>query len=211
MFILLFSFITSYNQPTWGIDNPIPELLNHGEVFIHFRNEPIQKLRAKIGVGIWNSIFLGISYGGDNLVGYDDVEWEEQPSLDFRIRLLSTGSLEGVIGFNNEPIENYASKGAFGTIGLRFFTGPLRFILSGGGNYNTDLDGADLFANMALNINGPHTFHMEYILGSNDDNKNRIHLGYRLQSGALGIQMDLKDIFSGRIGRQLQIYYRENF
>jgi len=211
MAILILSFITSYNQPTLGVDNPLPVLLNHGEVYIQIKNEPINKLRTKIGVGIWNSIFLGISYGGGNLVGYGDIEWEEQPALDFRIRLFEAGGIESVIGFNNEPIENYIGKGVFCAVGYRMYLGGLRLLLSGGGNYNTTENGADLFANLAMNINGPHTFHLEYILGANDLEKNRLHIGYRIQSGALGVQIDLKDILSGDLGRQIQIFYRENF
>ncbi len=211
MVFLILSFIASYNQPIWGIDNPLPVLLNHGEVYIQFRNEPIHKVRAKLGVGIWNSIILSVSYGGDNLVGYGEVDWEDQPALDLRIRLFESLGLEGVVGFNNEPIENYSGKGAFGTIGYRLFLGSFRLLLSGGGSYNFTEKGADLFANSVLNINGPHSIHLEYILGTNDDCKNRLHIGYRIQSGALGVQIDLKDILSGDIGRQMQIFYRENF
>jgi hypothetical protein len=86
-------------------------------------------------------------------------------------------------------------------------------ILSGGANYNYDEEekGADFFGNAALNLAEAHTFHLEYIMGINDEDKNRFNLGYKLQSGSLGIQFDLKNIFSRSVGRQLQIFYRENF
>lgn len=211
MILFLFSIISAYNEPTTGIENPLPILLYHGEVIIHVKQEPINKLRAKIGVGIWNGIILGTSFGGENLVGYGDIEWEEKPSLDIRMRLFGNGTIESVIGYNDEPIENYACKHLFVTIGTRL---KPRLILSGGMNYNyTEGNGMDFFGNLAFNLSAPHTLHFEYIFGANDNDgeKNRFNLGYKLQSGSLGIQFDLKNILSGDVGRQIQIFYRENF
>jgi hypothetical protein len=208
MILFLLSMISTYQEPITGIDNPLPVLLYHGEVLIHIKEEPINKLRGKIGVGIWNGIILSTSFGGTNIVGYGDVDWEDQIGVDVRVRLFGNGILESVIGYNNEPIENYAGKHIFATIGTHLLPGLL---LSGGGNYNHDEDGADLFGNAVLNLGEAHTFHLEYIMGINDEDKNRFNLGYKLQSGSLGIQFDLKNILSGDVGRQLQISYRESF
>lgn len=216
MVLLIISFISIYNQPTWGIDNPLPTLLNHGEVVVRIKNEPANIMRGKIGVGIWNSILLGVSYGGSNIVGYGDIEWEERPYLDFRIKLLDTGFLLGTAGYNDEPIEGgrFESKEMFGILGVRSKMGPFRIIFTGGVNYNSDSESADFFSNAALNLNGPHTFHIEYILGApddDDDERNRFNLGYSILSGALSVQIDLKDLASDEIGRQIQIGYRQNF
>ncbi len=209
MIIFLLSMISSYNEPIIGIDNPLPVLLYHGEVLIHIKEEPTNKLRAKIGVGIWNGIILSTSFGGTNLIGYGDISWEDRPALDLRIRLFGNGIIESVIGYNDEPIEEYAEKYIFATVGTRLMPG---LILSGGGNYNFDEgNGADIFGNAALNLAEAHTFHLEYIMGANDNDESRFNLGYKLQSGSLGIQFDLKNIFSGTVGRQLQIFYRESF
>lgn len=209
MILILLSMISTYYEPITGIDNPLPVLLYHGEVFIHIKDEPIDKLRAKIGVGIWNGIILGISFGGTNLVGYGDVDWEDQPGVDIRARLFGNGIIESVIGYNNEPIENYAEKHLFATLGTRLMPG---LILSGGANYNHDEDnGFDIFGNAALTLAEAHTFHLEYIMGANDEDKNRLNLGYKLQSGSMGIQFDIKNILGESVGRQLQIFYRESF
>jgi hypothetical protein len=214
MILFVLSMISTYYQPITGIDNPLPVLLYHGEVIIHIKEEPIDtlranKLRAKIGVGIWNGIILGTSFGGTNIVGYGDAEWEDRPALDLRIRLFGNGTIESVFGYNDEPIENYAEKLLFVTLGTRLLPG---LMVSGGANYNyQDDNGGDLFGNAALNLGEAHTFHLEYIMGANDEDKNRFNLGYKLQSGSLGIQFDLKNIFSGDVGRQLQISYRESF
>lgn len=209
MILILLSMISSYYEPITGIDNPLPVLLYHGEVFIHIKDEPIDKLRAKIGVGIWNGIILGISFGGTNLVGYGDVDWEDQPGVDIRARLFGNGIVESVIGYNNEPIEDYAKKHLFATLGTRLMPG---MILSGGANYNHDENnGLDLFGNAALTLAEAHTFHLEYTLGANDEDQSRLNLGYKLQSGSMGIQFDIKDILGESVGRQLQIFYRESF
>ncbi len=218
MILVLLSMISTYYEPITGIDNPLPVLLYHGEVLIHIKEEPINKLRAKIGVGIWNGIILGISFGGTNLVGYGDVDWEDQPGVDIRSRLFGNGIIESVIGYNNEPIEEYnesiegyAEKHLFACIGTRLMPG---IILSGGANYNHDEDnGIDIFGNAALTLAEAHTFHLEYIMGANDEDeyKNRFNLGYKLQSGSMGIQFDLKNILGESVGRQLQIFYRESF
>jgi len=210
MILFLLSIITTYNEPITGIDNPLPVMLYHGEVLIHIKEEPIDNLRAKIGVGIWNGIILSTSFGGTNIVGYGDIEWEDRPALDLRIRLFGNGVIESVVGYNDEPIEDYAKKYIFATAGTRLMPG---LILSGGANYNYDEEekGADLFGNAALNLGETHTFHFEYIMGANDEAKNRFNVGYKLQSGSLGIQFDLKNIFSRSVGRQIQIFYRENF
>jgi len=211
MILVLLSMISTYYEPITGIDNPLPVLLYHGEVLIHIKEEPIDKLRAKIGVGIWNGIILGISFGGTNLVGYGDIDWEDQPGVDIRARLFGNGIIESVIGYNNEPIEEYAKKHLFASIGTRLMPG---IILSGGANYNHDEDnGIDIFGNAALTLAEAHTFHCEYIMGANDEDgyKNRFNLGYKLQSGSMGIQFDLKNILGESVGRQLQIFYRESF
>jgi len=209
MILVLLSMISSYYEPITGIDNPLPVLLYHGEVLIHIKEEPINKLRAKIGVGIWNGIILGISFGGTNLVGYGEVDWEDQPGVDIRARLFSNGIMESVIGYNNEPIENYSEKHVFATIGTRLMPG---MILSGGANYNHDENnGLDIFGNASLTLAEAHTFHLEYIMGANDDDKSRLNLGYKLQSGSMGIQFDIKNILDESVGRQLQIFYREGF
>jgi hypothetical protein len=210
MIFFLLSIIAIYSEPIIGVDNPLPIMLYHGEVIIHIKEEPIGNLRAKLGVGIWNGIILSASFGGTNIVGYGDIDWEDRPSLDCRIRLFDNGIIESVIGYNDEPIENYARKYIFATVGTRQLPG---LILSGGANYNyeEEVRGMDLFGNAALTIGEAHTFHLEYILGANDEEKNRFNLGYKLQSGSLGIQFDLKNIFAESVGRQLQIFYRENF
>jgi hypothetical protein len=201
--------ISSYYEPITGIDNPLPVLLYHGEVFIHIKDEPIDKLRAKMGVGIWNGIILGISFGGTNLVGYGEVDWEDQPGVDIRARLFGNGIVESVIGYNNEPIEDYAEKHLFATLGTRLMPG---MILSGGANYNHDEDmGFDIFGNAALTLAEAHTFHLEYTMGANDEVDNRFSFGYKLQSGSMGIQFDIKNILGESVGRQLQIFYRESF
>jgi hypothetical protein len=216
MILILLSMISTYYEPITGIDNPLPVLLYHGEVLIHIKEEPINKLRAKIGVGIWNGIILGISFGGTNLVGYGDVDWEDQPGVDIRARLFGNGIIESVIGYNNEPIEEYnesiegyAKKHLFACIGTRLMPG---LILSGGTNYNHDEDnGFDIFGNAALTLAEAHTFHLEYIMGANDEVDNRFNFGYKLQSGSMGIQFDIKNILGESVGRQLQIFYREGF
>ncbi len=209
MILLILSVISTYQEPITGIDNPLPVLLYHGEVIIHIKEEPIDKLRAKICVGIWNGIILGTSFGGTNIVGYGDTEWESRPAIDLRIRLFSNGMIESVFGYNDEPIENYAKKYMFATIGTRLLPG---LMVSGGVNYNYEEDqGADLFGNAFINVDEANTFHLEYIMGVNDEDKNRFNLAYKLQSGNLGIQFDLKNLFSGDVGRQIQILYRESF
>ncbi len=209
MILFLFSMISTYYEPITGIDNPLPVLLYHGEVLIHIKEEPINNLRAKIGVGIWNGIILSTSFGGRNIVGYEDTEWEDRPALDLRVRLFGNGILESVFGYNDEPIEEYEKKYLFATVGTHLFPG---LILAGGANYNYEEDnGMDLFGNAALILGEAHTLHLEYIMGANDEDKNRFNLGYKLQPGSMGIQFDLKNIFSGNVGRQLQIFYRESF
>lgn len=213
MVLILLSFISSYNRPLTGVDNPVPVLLNHGEVLMQIREEPIGKLRGKIAVGIWNSIFLGVSYGDSNLVGYGDMKWDSRPSLDIRMRLFGTGTIESVVGYNNERLDKYEEKDIFAAIGYQLNFGNPNLLISGGSNFNHVESGFDFFGNAILNFSGSHTFHVEYIFGANDedDERNRINLGYRLQSGSMGVQFDVKDIFSDRIGRQIQIFYRENF
>ncbi|MEO0293159.1 MAG: hypothetical protein ABIN61_02920 [candidate division WOR-3 bacterium] len=209
MTLFIFSILAS-SEGIIGIDNPLPNMLYHGEVFLEVKEEPIGKLRAKLGAGIWNGIFLSLSYGGRNIVGFGDIEWEKQPTIDFRIRLFKNEILESVIGFNNEPIENYAEKYIFITLGTHLF--PM-LLLSCGTNYNYEKEkkNLDLFGNLALSLGEVNFLHLEYIMGTNDQEKHRVGLGYRIHSGSIGIQFSLKNLFSNEIGRQLQIFYKESF
>ena len=48
MIFFLLSMISTYYEPIMGIDNPLPALLYHGEVLIHIKEEPINKLSQKL-------------------------------------------------------------------------------------------------------------------------------------------------------------------
>jgi hypothetical protein len=211
LIILTALYISNVSIPINGIDNPLPSIEKHGEVNFNLRVEPDDWIKFSLGIGLWDYFSMKAGYGGKNIVGYGDIDWSNEVWVELRGMVYNDGSNSFLIGYSTIPYLDSIPKGLFGVLGRRQGIGPFAISLNGGLNYNFERKLLDGFADLYLNIGKPHYIIFEWTLNSGSENQNIFSPGYQNQALPLGIQVDLKDIFSDNIGRGIQIFYRESF
>lgn len=213
IYLIIFSTIISNSSysPISGIDNPLPVVPGHGEVIFNLRVEPDNWIKMKLGVGLWDFFMMSIAYGGENIVGRGDITWGKDLWVDVRSYLYSDYENHILVGYSTEPFSGAVIKGLYLCAGREQGIGFGRIFGSAGINYNFNNKQADFFGDAYLNLGESHYFIIEYTAGLGYTKKNIFNFGYLNQSMSLGIQIDLKDIINGDIGRELQVIFRESF
>ncbi len=212
MFFILFSiFVSNISIPINGIDNPLPSIEKHGEVNFNLRVEPDDWIKFSLGIGLWDYFSMKAGYGGKNIVGYGDIDWAREVWLELRGMIYNDGANSFLIGYTTIPYLDSLSKGLYGVLGRRQQIGVFAISINGGLNYCFKRKVLDGFADAYVNIGKAHYIIFEWILNSGEERQNIFSLGYQNQALPLGIQIDIKDLFSDNIGRGIQIFYRESF
>ncbi len=216
--LLLVTFVGIDNAPLTGVDNPLPQILEHGEYMITFRYEPSTLMVPKIKFGLWDRISLGIGYGLSGLVGYEKMDFSK-PWVDLRAMIYDNELFTSTVGYDNEPYDGLTSKDIYLSFG---YHAPLifgYFLTSMALNYSTSKKGLDFSSSNYLLIGETHYIFLEYTLGSNNNGtteRNYVNVGFREMFGAFGVEIDLKNLFMSDphnqgIGRQVKVMYREHF
>jgi len=219
MYILfLFAFVGINNAPLTGVDNPLPQILEHGEYMITFRYEPGGLMVPKVKFGLWDRISLGIGYGLSGIVGYGDISISEpKPWVDLRAMIYDNELFTSIVGYDNEPYDSLTSKDIYLSFG---YHAPLifgYFLTSMAFNYSTLKRGLDFSSSNYILIGETHYLFLEYTLGSNNDSaqRNYVNAGFREMIGPFGVEIDFKNLFlsppHNGIGRQIKVIYREHF
>jgi len=216
MITLLFAFYATSGagiKPIIGIDNPVPNVPAHGEWGLNLRIEPSGWIKFGIVVGLFDFFSLGVEYGGNNVVGYGDVNWGNDLWVEVRGLLYNDGENSQLVGYSSIPYGDLFQngKGVFVVLGRDQGIRIGRLGISGGLNYAIHESRLDGFADVYLNFGQVHYFILEYTLNSGTNHMNVLSLGYLNHSLSLGIQFDLKDITGGNMGREIQVFYRESF
>jgi hypothetical protein len=109
------------------IDTPTAGLLPRGSYMIGLRAYSGGGVLANVGVGLMERLELGISFGGTNVIGEGDIDWN--PELEFfgRYRLVdeSIGAPALAVGFNSQGFGRYVSEAKRYEIKSRGFYGVL--------------------------------------------------------------------------------------
>ena len=71
----------------YNIDQPTPMSLAHGEYFVSARLWGAGGIMARFGIGLFNRLTLGVSYGGNKLIGGETPEFFDRGHPDFQARL----------------------------------------------------------------------------------------------------------------------------
>jgi len=109
--ILFFLFIiTPGLQGQWApqqrllIDLPTAGTLDRGSYEIRLRMFDNGGLIGSVGVGISDRFMFGLSYGGENIIGAGDINWNPDPGIQARFRVIDEDfSLPAVtIGFDSQ-------------------------------------------------------------------------------------------------------------
>jgi hypothetical protein len=226
-------------EPIYMVDSPTAGLLSHGEYHIQGRIGPESSVLLAFRVGVKNRVYLGVSWGMQELFSYQRVEFNDRPGFQFRIRLLEEddrgpGLALGIntqgVGTWNEDDERYdrKSKGLYFVLS-RNWKIPVGYLSAHGGlNYSLedrDDDDADLFAAVDWEAISGLEFILDFDGAFNDNSDDerygsggvyldgavRVTYGENLQM--MLIFRDLTKNYSPerRIGRELEIAFVDFF
>ncbi|MFC2088499.1 hypothetical protein ACFLSX_02775 [Calditrichota bacterium] len=194
-------------EPTSLIDTPTAGTLLRGSFKTEIRAYTQGGLLGSIDVGITDRLMFGISYGGANLIGEGEIDWNPQPGVNIRYRLfeedLAIPAL--VFGYDSQgygvfvdSTKRYSekSRGLFVTASKNFvFLGTIG--LHGGVNYSFESEDGDkdinLFVGFDKTINPELLFVAEYDFALNDNDSRS------LGSGNGYLNVGLKWIFAGKM------------
>jgi hypothetical protein len=177
-------------------------------------------LLTGLSVGLFNRVMLGISYGGESLIGTDAAVWNKSPGFAIKVRLIEETEFIPAIalGFDSQGkdffidrLDRYAVKsmGLFGVLSKNYEAlGELS--LHGGVNYSFERgDGDDdpnLFVGIDKSIGPVADILAEYNLGWNDSNRDALgrgrgYLDFGIRTslgGGLTIGFNLKDVLKNQ-------------
>jgi len=226
-------------EPIYMIDSPTAGLLTHGEYNIQGRIGPESSVLLFFRVGIKNRVYLGVSFGMQELFSYEKVEFNDRPGFQFKLRLLEEDDRRPglALGFNSqgtgawsEEFERYdrKSKGFYGVLSRNWKIPIGYFSIHGGVNYSLeDVDDNDLNAFFAVDweaVTG-----LEFILdadGAFNDNLDNDRYGgggiyldgaIRVSYGEnLAMMLIFRDLTKNytperRIGREFEIAFVDFF
>ena len=172
------------------IDTPTAKILESGQIQSQLRMYHRGGLLTTLSVGITNRFFIGISYGGENIIGTGDVDMNPLPCvrigyLLFREQYLSPGIL---LGFNSQGYGNYIddkkrylvkSKGLYAVASKNTsFLGGLGIHFGINWSLENEYDNSpNIFAGCHKWINPELLILAEYDLGLNDNTKQALGSG----------------------------------
>lgn len=223
------------------VDFPTAGTMSRGSYAIDMRMQPVGGLLLGLSFGMFDRLDLGISYGGDNIIGYGSPNWNPSPGVHAKYRFWDESYWFPAIavGFNNQGYGPWCgsryltrSPGFFGVASKNYrFLGTLGF--HGGANYSIeDRDNPDntvnFFGGIEKSLNPELWLVAEYDLALNDNLEDRqFGEGYGYLNGGLRwlfskrllLEFDLKNILrngygeqpSARIGRTVKISYYDSF
>lgn len=224
-FVITFSTVTfsqgtagsgSVLEPRFIIDMPTAGILAHlnYSVDVDFYNSG--GVLFGVSIGVLNTLNLGLSYGGTQLIGSSKPEWNKLPGMSLKLRPLDETEFFPAIaiGFDSQGKEEYIdslnrykikSPGIYIVLSKNFMSaGFLSFHI--GSNYSLERADGDkdfnLFAGVEKTITSFISLIGEYNLAINDSNnkalgKGRGYLNLALKASVgkgFTIGINLKDI-----------------
>ena len=226
-------------SPQRLIDLPTAGTLLKGTAAMSLRVYTGGGLLASVNAGVSDRLMMGVSYGGDNLLGTGHINWNTRPEVAIKYLILTETRLLPALalgfesqGFGpyNDTLNRYQVK-ARGFYGV--FTRNVALMgtlgLHAGMNYsieNKDKDGkVNLFFGVDKTVNQYLILMAEYDLAQNDDqslpglgrNKGYLNIGARMTlGGRFAIEFDIRNILNNRKNsvspsRELKVLYTEGF
>lgn len=241
--LFLFPFICfaqdlSLVEPLHVIDVPTAGTLARGSFNATIRAYPQGGLLGGIDVGITDRMMIGMAYGGTNLIGEGDINWNPQVGVNVRYRLFEEAlSFPAfLIGYDSQGYGGYIdstkryaekSRGLFLAVSKNYsFLGTLG--VHGGLNYSFETGDKDrdvnLFVGFDKGINPELALVMEYdfALNDNDDKsigsgKGYLNAGIKwIFAGQMNIEFLVRNILKNQhnlpaMSREIRISYTEVF
>ena len=224
-------------EPMRLIDSPTAGLIDKGRFGLDLRLFPDGGILGRLNAGILKRLGIGVSYGGEQIIGDQSIDWYPRVEVALRYRLIEENKAlpAFVLGYETQGYgrhynERYQikSKGPFLALSKNYLSALGQFGLHGGLNLSREDKGGDEdlsgWVGVDKSINEDLSLVAEYDLALNDDSdsslgsgKGYLNLGVR---GALAPQLVLgfylKNILGNGAGeqnpsRELAVLYTEKF
>jgi hypothetical protein len=223
------------------VNTPTAGVLKQGQYQINLRAYGNGGTLAGVGMGLFHRFMFGVSWGGDQLIGYDAPKGNQLPGVLVKYRLFEESYALPALTFGYDmqgqgpwfDAENrylYKASGAFVAISRNWISDYGRFGVHAGVNYNNvEIDeqkGLDAFAGVDFSLNEQIAILLEYDAALDDNSEDGrfgegpygyLNAGVRLTfAQALVIQFNAIDLLNTSaetpgIGRELRIVYVETF
>ena len=224
-------------EPMRLVDSPTAGLIDKGRYGIGLRLFPDGGMMGRINAGVLKRLGIGISFGGEKVIGDRSIDWYPRVEVAIRYRLIEENrALPGIIvgyetqGFGRHLKDRYQikSKGVFAAASKNYLSAFGQFGVHGGLNMSRedrDEDG-DLSAWFGVDkyINEDLSLVAEWDLGLNDNTTNSLGTGDGyLNAGArlslapeLVIAFYVKNLAGNGLdepnpSRELAVLYTEEF
>jgi hypothetical protein len=228
-------------SPRKLIDCPTAALLPRGSFDFDIRFFPNGGVNIALGIGLMKRLNVGMSYGGEEIIGDKDPNWNPRIEFAVKYRLINESYMMPAfaLGFDSQgygayddSLKRYAnkSKGFYGVISKNYLVfEQVPVGLHFGGNYsleNEDKDkNLDLYLGGDVRITEDLAGVLEYDLALNDNRKNQpygrgygyLNLGIQwIFQDRLVLELDMKNVLRNRPGditmsREVRMVYVESF
>jgi hypothetical protein len=220
------------------VDRPTAGTLPRGSYSLEMQMYEQGGLLGGVYVGVTPHLMFGVSYGGTNMLGSGDVQWNPQPGIEARARIIDESFVMPavLVGYNSQGSGAYAdSLGRYRNKSLGVFVVASKNFalfhnlgLHGGFNYSFETDDGDktpnFYVGADLSFAKELRFVLEYDLAVNDNENEATHgTGHGYLNGAVQwllsanfyLQLNLKDLnrnnSENNLNRELKIGYFEKF
>lgn len=207
-------------EPRYIIDLSTAGMLRHGDLAIDMDFFQSGGLLVGFSLGAFNRFTIGMSYGGENIVGSEDPHRNGTPGFQVRLRLIDESLLLPaiVLGFNSQGKEVYVDSLSryniksmgFYLVGSKNYRAMGFLSLHGGVNYSLERSDGDSDPNIFAGLEktfGPFLSLLgEYNLALNDNDgealgkgRGYLNVGFRVSiGGGFTFGMNVKDIFKNQ-------------
>ncbi len=225
--IVTILMIGQFGQHT--VDQPNTRTLGHGEYGATLRFGPSGGVLGYFGVGVLDRFSFGLSLGGANVLGSEDLELYN-PGVQIKVQVLTGGLLapEWALGFDNQGFGSRGggrymikSKGFYSTVGKGFGFGGGEFYIYGGLNYtleDDDRSSLDIFFGQELSVMEQFSLLAEYNPALNDPRAGSggfLNAALRIRlAEPVVIEFALRDILSNsqeELNRLIKVGYQGSF
>jgi len=220
------------------IDLPVAGTLRHREYGLGLRIYPNGGVLSDFSVGMFDRLHAVLYYGGENLIGQGDVNWNPRMGIDFRLRIVDESFLfPGIaVGVNtqgyggyNKTLDRYSikSRGLYVVSSRNYATIIGDAGVHIGANVSMERKDEDkdlnFFAGTNISIKKISEVLIEYDAAFNDNekksagsNKGYFNIGLRFFiSNNFQLTFHFKDLFENAkgksYGREIRIEYRDSF
>lgn len=223
------------NVPRWLVDGPTAGMLPAGRLAADLRLYGDSGILSQIEVGVHSRISIGVSFGGQHIVGSRDAAWNPRVEVAGRVRVIeeelkipavALGYHSQGYGEYDETLKRYAVKSkGFYAVASKNYGFPLgdmgvhaglnRSLEDGDGDGDfTGFVGADVEFKRIFAL----LMEYDFAINDNEDNslgsgRGRMNVGGRwMPSERLNLEVDVKNLFrdgkrSKKVDRQVRLVY----